>query len=58
MEDAKYVFEALAIIKDREGTRGTIECPKCENTLYWTRASSNNHVWGTCEIKGCIQWMQ
>lgn len=56
--DFKYMIEALAIIKDRKGSRGTIECPKCESTLYWTRASSNKHVWGTCKETGCISWMQ
>lgn len=41
---AMLMISALLIIKDMQGRRGKITCPKCGNDLYWTRASINGHV--------------
>ena len=56
--DFNFVVKALSIIKDCEGFKGNIECPKCHRDLYWTRSSFNKHIWGKCRTEDCIEWMQ
>ncbi|HRG29201.1 MAG TPA: DUF550 domain-containing protein [Chitinophagales bacterium] len=54
----KNLVIALSLIGDKLGGNGFIICPQCGNKLYWTRASSNKHVWGKCNTEGCLNWMQ
>lgn len=39
------------------GGSGMMKCPKCGNTLAFSVAPINGHVWGRCETKGCLAWM-
>lgn len=42
----------------KRGVRGTVECPACKGKLNYSVASSNGHLWGGCETKDCLRWMQ
>ena len=44
--------------KEPRGKAGVIECPACGGRLHLTQAASNGHVWGKCETKGCVSWME
>lgn len=57
-ENIKFLLEALKVIATLKEPRGTIECPKCNGQLNYTRASSNGHVWGKCKTDNCLSWMQ
>lgn len=35
-----------------------IECPACKGRLHLSQAAYNGHVWGQCETKGCVSWME
>lgn len=39
-------------------TRAIFECPVCGGTLHMSIASTNGHVHGQCETKGCVSWME
>lgn len=58
----KNFTEAFKRIKEKEGenrgVQGEIECPACKGKLRYTIARVNGHIWGTCETKGCLSWMQ
>ncbi len=41
-----------------EDWQGVQECPECGGKLHMSHAKSNGHVWGLCETKGCLQWME
>ena len=56
MNDYEFIVEALKKIKTLKSNKGVIECPKCKGKLHYTRAESNNHVWGNCETQDCIGW--
>lgn len=60
-ENIFLVLEAIGKIrakfdKDNQDS-GTIICPLCNNTLYYTIARSNMHIWGKCETNSCLSWM-
>jgi len=38
--------------------KGVEECPVCKGRLHMTHAKFNGHVWGQCETKGCLSWME
>lgn len=39
--------------------KGIEECPVCKGKLHMSCAGSyNGHVWGQCETKGCLSWME
>lgn len=40
------------------GKHETIECPACQGKLHLSQARINGHVWGRCETKGCVSWME
>ena len=44
--------------KPPRGKQEIIECPACKGRLHLTQAASNGHVWGKCETKGCVSWME
>lgn len=35
-----------------------IECPECKGKLHLSQSGYNGHVWGKCETKGCVEWME
>ena len=37
---------------------GTVECPACQQTLHYTVAACNGHIWGHCETDECLAWME
>lgn len=41
-----------------KGGSGVVECPKCGGRLHWSKAAVNGHIWGRCETKGCLSWIQ
>jgi hypothetical protein len=53
----KIYAQARQLITAQSGNAGTIECPKCSNSLSWTRAS-NGHVHGQCKTEKCLAWME
>jgi hypothetical protein len=52
-----YLAKCDQLIAKMPGGAGVIECPKCSNSLHWTRAS-NGHVWGKCKTDKCMGWME
>jgi hypothetical protein len=38
--------------------KGVEECPVCKGKLHLSHAACNGHVWGKCETKGCVAWME
>lgn len=38
--------------------KGTIECPICDGILHYSISGFNGHIWGRCETKDCLAWMQ
>lgn len=44
--------------KPPKGKQEVIECPACKGRLHLSQAAVNGHVWGNCETKGCMQWME
>ena len=43
--------------KGKDAT-GIVECPVCKGRLCWSHAAYNGHVWGRCETKDCLAWME
>lgn len=41
-----------------ENWSGVDTCPTCAGILQLTHAGLNGHVWGQCETKGCVSWME
>lgn len=48
------------IKKEHHGTnwRGTEPCPICNGQLHMMHSALNGHVWGKCETKDCLSWME
>jgi hypothetical protein len=45
--------------KKGHGGKDSLPCPVCKTgTLHYSVASYNGHLWGQCETKGCMAWMQ
>lgn len=40
------------------GGKGEIECPICKGRLRYSVAGLNGHIWGACENKDCVRWLQ
>jgi hypothetical protein len=41
-----------------ESWKGIETCPICGGKLHMTHAAINGHVWGQCETKDCVSWME
>lgn len=41
-----------------EDWKGVEECPVCKGKLHMSHAKYNGHVWGKCETKDCLAWME
>lgn len=37
---------------------GVEVCPVCNGRLHMSHAAYNGHVWGKCETKGCLSWIE
>jgi hypothetical protein len=37
---------------------GVVKCPACGGSLHVSHAGLNGHVWGRCEVDGCVSWME
>lgn len=37
---------------------GTVECPRCNGPLHFSKASSNGHIHARCETADCLAWME
>lgn len=44
--------------KNRVSKQEVIECPACAGRLHLTQSAYNGHVWGRCETKDCVSWME
>jgi hypothetical protein len=46
--------------KRGQGAGGKIDCPVCggKETLGYSRAGLNGHVWAKCSTDGCVCWME
>lgn len=46
--------------KEQEGCdwQGIVACPVCNGKLHLSHAAYNSHVWGRCETKNCLSWME
>lgn len=40
------------------GVEGTVECPKCQGKLQYSRSEYNGHIWAKCDTKECLQWIE
>ena len=38
--------------------QGVEECPVCKGKLHLSHSGVNGHIWGKCETKGCIKWIE
>jgi len=55
------IGKAVTNIKAKHGktnAKGTMGCPLCGGKLHYTVAALNGHVWGACETKNCLSWME
>ena len=37
---------------------GIVECPICKGKLHISHAAYNGHIWGQCETKDCVAWIE
>jgi hypothetical protein len=44
--------------KPKHDRSEVVECPVCKGRLHLSQAAYNGHVWGKCETKGCVSWME
>lgn len=44
--------------KNRVAKQEVIECPVCKGRLHLSQSACNGHVWGRCETKDCVSWME
>ena len=56
-DDFVLILKALEQISNTSFKNGFINCPKCNNKLYYAK-HPNNHIWGKCETKNCLNWVQ
>jgi hypothetical protein len=57
-ESVSFVVKALESISKLKGSQGSVDCPKCNKTIHWTRASYNGHIHAQCETAGCVSFLQ
>jgi len=41
-----------------EDWQGVENCPACKGRLHLSISAYNGHVWGRCETKDCLAWME
>lgn len=55
--DALIKAITLIFAEMKERKSGSIKCPLCDKKLFF-RIQNNGHVWGKCETKDCLSWIQ
>jgi hypothetical protein len=45
-------------LKKGAGGKDSCVCPACGGKLHYSVASYNGHLWGQCDTKDCVSWMQ
>jgi len=50
--------EELKAYHKNHGGSGSRECPVCKGKIYYSVASSNNHIHMKCETDNCIKFME
>ena len=61
IDKMKKAFAVIAQVKKAQKGKswnGTVQCPVCGGKLHMTHAACNGHVWGRCETKDCVAWME
>lgn len=58
MKALKLAGEWRVKPKPQQDRRGVVTCPACKGRLHLTQSAYNGHVYGQCETKGCISWME
>ena len=61
LNNMRLVGPVIRAIKEKyhgQNHKGELECPVCKKKLFFTIASINDHVWMSCETKGCIGFIQ
>ncbi|MFW9871898.1 MAG: hypothetical protein ACFFG0_02270 [Candidatus Thorarchaeota archaeon] len=51
------IVKAFEFIKINKEMSGKIICPLCGKELTYQK-HSNGHIWGKCETKNCLNWVQ
>lgn len=44
--------------KPPRGKQEVVECPACKGRLHLSQSAGNGHVWGRCQTKGCVSWIE
>lgn len=57
---AKAMTVIAKVKKEHKGQiwQGVEVCPVCGGKLHMSHAAVNGHVWGRCETKDCLSWME
>ena len=55
---AEEVVRAFRVKYKNKSGQETVKCPVCEGKLHLSIAAYNGHVWGKCETKDCLAWME
>ena len=61
MDRMRKVMPMIGKIKeDHKGHTwsGIVACPACGGKLHLSHAGCNGHVWGKCETKDCVAWIE
>jgi hypothetical protein len=46
-------------LKKGKGGKDSLPCPACgTGVLHYSVSGYNGHLWGQCETKDCVSWMQ
>jgi hypothetical protein len=46
-------------LKKGNGGKDSLPCPVCKTgTLHYSVADYNGHLWGQCDTKDCVSWME
>lgn len=53
-----YVTQALRLIESQKGDSGKVACPRCGNTIHWSRSPRNKHLHLRCSTPKCVSMMQ
>jgi len=57
MKHIRLTLQAYAEIKTSTVQAGTIQCPKCNKALHYSKAG-NGHIRMKCSTDGCLQAME
>lgn len=57
---AAILHHCRSLSNEGRGQSGAIDCPVCGSvqTLTWSRAESNGHIWAKCRTAECVSFIQ